>query len=40
MRISTKVKKILSWYESDNPGTKSNLARMLMHGKLSGTGWR
>ncbi len=32
------VKKILSWYEADSPGTKANLARMLMHGKLGGTG--
>lgn len=38
MKISQKVKKILSHYESDNPGTKSNLARILMHGKLGGTG--
>jgi class I fructose-bisphosphate aldolase len=38
MRISQKVKKILDGYESDNPGTKANLARMLMHGKLGGTG--
>ena len=38
MRISQKVKKILDNYESDNPGTKANLARILMHGKLGGTG--
>ena len=38
MRITRKVKEILSWYEGDNPGTKANLARMLMHGKLAGTG--
>jgi len=38
MKISPKVKKILSCYESDNAGTKSNLARILMHGKLGGTG--
>lgn len=38
MKISAKVRKILSCYESDNPGTKANLARILMHGKLSGTG--
>lgn len=38
MKVTQKVKKILSWYESDNPGTKANLARMLMHGKLGGTG--
>lgn len=38
MRLTPRVKEILSWYESDNPGTKANLARMLMHGKLAGTG--
>ncbi|MDA9231021.1 class I fructose-bisphosphate aldolase [Rickettsiales bacterium] len=38
MKITAKVKKILSHYESDNPGTKSNLARILMQGKLGGTG--
>jgi fructose-bisphosphate aldolase, class I len=36
--MTTKVKEILSWYESDNPGTKANIARLLMHGKLGGTG--
>jgi class I fructose-bisphosphate aldolase len=38
MRVTQKVKKILSNYESDNPGTKANLCRILMHGKLGGTG--
>ncbi len=38
MKISRKVKQILSWYEADNPGSKANLARMLMHGRLGGTG--
>jgi class I fructose-bisphosphate aldolase len=38
MRITRKVKDILDGYESDNPGTKTNLARILMHGKLGGTG--
>ncbi|WP_404378567.1 class I fructose-bisphosphate aldolase [Caenispirillum salinarum] len=38
MRITQKVKKILANYESDNPGTKANLARILMEGKLGGTG--
>jgi class I fructose-bisphosphate aldolase len=38
MRLTPKVKEILSWYESDNPGTKANLARILMQGKLGGTG--
>ena len=38
MRITQRVRKILDWYESDNPGTKTNLARILGHGKLGGTG--
>jgi class I fructose-bisphosphate aldolase len=38
MRITQRVKKILDCYESDNPGTKTNLARILMAGKLGGTG--
>jgi class I fructose-bisphosphate aldolase len=38
MKISRKVKEILSYYESDNPGTKANLARILMEGRLGGTG--
>lgn len=38
MKMTTKVKKILSNYESDCPGTKANLARILMQGKLAGTG--
>jgi class I fructose-bisphosphate aldolase len=38
MKITQIVKEILSHYESDNPGTKANLAKFLMHGKLGGTG--
>lgn len=38
MALTRAVKNILSWYEADNPGTKANLGRMLMHGKLGGTG--
>jgi class I fructose-bisphosphate aldolase len=38
MKITPRVKKILSNYESDNPGTKANLARILMQGRLGGTG--
>ncbi len=33
-----RVREILSWYSSDNPGTLTNLARLLNHGKLGGTG--
>jgi class I fructose-bisphosphate aldolase len=36
--LTQRVKRILAGYESDNPGTKANLARILMHGKLGGTG--
>jgi class I fructose-bisphosphate aldolase len=38
MRITERVKQILSWYQSDNPGTLANLYRLLMTGKLAGTG--
>jgi len=38
MRVSQRVRKILANYESDNPGTKANLARILMHGRLGGSG--
>ena len=38
MRMTGNIKKILSNYESDNPGVKANLARILMSGKLAGTG--
>jgi class I fructose-bisphosphate aldolase len=38
MRITQRVRKMLDWYESDNPGTKANLASILMEGKLGGTG--
>ena len=38
MRITQRVKRILDNYESDNPGTKTNLARILGHGRLGGTG--
>ena len=38
MRMTRIIKSILENYESDNPGTKSNIARILMNGKLGGTG--
>lgn len=38
MAYSERVKQILSWYPSDTPGTLTNLARMLNHGTLAGTG--
>jgi class I fructose-bisphosphate aldolase len=38
MSLTEPVKRILSYYESDNPGTKANLARILMQGRLGGSG--
>jgi fructose-bisphosphate aldolase, class I len=38
MELTEPIKTILSYYESDNPGTKANLARILLQGKLGGTG--
>jgi len=36
--MTERVKEILSWYGSDNPGTLTNLARIMNHGTLAGTG--
>ncbi len=36
--MTDRVKEILSWYSSDCPGTKANIARMLNSGTLAGTG--
>src|SRR3954452_19423412 len=36
--MTPRVKEILSWYASEPPGVKANLARMLNHGTLGGTG--
>ena len=36
--MKDRVREILSWYSSDNPGVKTNLARILNHGRLGGTG--
>ncbi|HLB01835.1 MAG TPA: class I fructose-bisphosphate aldolase [Nitrospiria bacterium] len=36
--MQDRIREILAWYGSDNPGTKTNLARILNHGKLGGTG--
>ena len=38
MKITQQVKQILSYYEADNAGTKTNLARILMNGKVGGSG--
>jgi class I fructose-bisphosphate aldolase len=36
--MTARVKEILSWYGSDNPGVKANLARLMNTGRLAGTG--
>jgi class I fructose-bisphosphate aldolase len=36
--MTERVREILSWYSSDNPGTLTNLARLLNTGRLGGTG--
>lgn len=36
--MTPRVKEILSWYGSENPGVLANMARMLNHGRLAGTG--
>jgi fructose-bisphosphate aldolase, class I len=38
MQITPTVKDILSRYESDTPGVKASLARILMQGRLGGSG--
>ncbi|HET6495677.1 MAG TPA: class I fructose-bisphosphate aldolase [Thermoleophilia bacterium] len=36
--MTDRVREILSWYNSDNPGTLANLHRILSAGRLGGTG--
>ncbi len=36
--MTKRVKEILSWYAGENPGTLTNIARLLNHGTLGGTG--
>lgn len=38
MTNTSKVKTILSWYGSENPGVLTSMARVLNHGRLKGTG--
>jgi class I fructose-bisphosphate aldolase len=38
MALTDRVQQILSWYSSENPGTLTNLVRLLNHGTLAGTG--
>ncbi len=36
--MTPRVREILSWYGSDSPGTLSNIARLLNHGRIGGSG--
>lgn len=36
--MTERVREILSWYRGENPGVLTNLARLLNHGRLGGTG--
>ncbi len=36
--MTPRVREILSWYGADNPGVLTNMARILNHGRLAGTG--
>jgi class I fructose-bisphosphate aldolase len=36
--MTDRVKEILGWYASENPGVRTNIARILNHGRLGGTG--
>jgi len=36
--MTPRVREILSWYGSETPGVLTNMARVLNHGRLSGTG--
>ena len=38
MSFTPRVKEILSWYQSETPGTRAQLARLLTTGTLAGTG--
>jgi class I fructose-bisphosphate aldolase len=38
METTSRVREILGWYPSDNPGTLANIYRLLMSGRLAGTG--
>jgi class I fructose-bisphosphate aldolase len=36
--MNARVKEILSWYTNETPGVRANLARLMNHGRLAGTG--
>jgi class I fructose-bisphosphate aldolase len=36
--MKDRIREILSWYDSESPGVRANLARVLRHGTLGGSG--
>src|ERR1700674_3601458 len=38
MMMTKRVREILSYYDSENAGVRTNLARFFSHGRLAGTG--
>jgi len=36
--MSDRIREILGWYRSENPGVLTNLSRLFNHGRLAGTG--
>lgn len=36
--MSDRIREIMGWYASDNPGTRANIYRLLTTGRLAGTG--
>jgi class I fructose-bisphosphate aldolase len=36
--MNDRIREMVSWYSSENPGVRTNLVRMLNHGRLAGTG--
>ena len=36
--MNDRVRELLGWYAGENPGVRTNLARLLNHGRLGGTG--
>ena len=36
--MNDRIRELLRWYAGENPGVRTNLARLLNHGRLGGTG--
>ena len=37
-QLTPAVRNVLSWYDGERPGVKASLARLLMHGRMGGSG--